>query len=312
LPPRICRAFSPAGISSFFEICDQTPDGRPLEDLERVGARGGGFGLKKGVLTEVTVAKAKKKKVTIFINGKLAEEAHTTRTVVDFLQEKVEQPCNIVVKHRVGVPIGAGFGASAGGALTTGLALCRALNLNLTHLEIGRIAHVAEVQCQTGLGTVSGILFGGGCVVVLEPGAPNHGSVDVIPMPPQYHIIAGVFEPRLTSQFLKSTKKRAIINKMGQTTLKRILAEPSLENFVHSCRDFAQKTGLATNRVINLMDAAERAGAVGAAQNMLGEAVHALVERDKVKSVLAAFERVLPPSKIVVAEVSLSGAHLVT
>jgi pantoate kinase len=153
------------------------------------------------------------------------------------------------------------------------------------------------------------MLFGG-CVLVLEPGAPDHGAVDRIPIPSGYHIVAGVFQPRLTSEFLKSTEKRAIINQMGQKTLEHILAEPSLENFLHSCRRFAEKTGLATKRVVKLMASAEKAGATGAAQNMLGEAVHALVEKDKVKNVVAAFERVLPPEKIIVAEVSLQGAQL--
>jgi len=37
-----------------------------------------------------------------------------------------------------------------------------------------------------------------------------------------------------------------------------------------------------------------------------------LVEKDKVKSVFEAFEKVLPSDKIVVAEVSLQGARLVT
>jgi len=311
LATRIYKAFSPAGISSFFEICDQTPDGRPITDLERVGARGGGFGLKRGVLTEVSVVKSKAKSVKVFINGRHAPEAETTRTVVDMLLERVDQPYSVEVKHRVEVPIGAGFGTSAAGAVGSALAFCEAVNLSLTYRDIGRIAHVAEVKCRTGLGTVSGIMFGG-CVIVLEPGAPDHGAVDRIPITPDYHIVAGVFQPRLTSQFLKSMKKRAVINAMGQETLDRILAEPSLENFLGSCREFAEKTGLATNRVIKLMTAAEKAGAVGAAQNMLGEAVHALVKRDKVKNVVDAFERVLPPDKIVVAEVSLQGAQLVT
>jgi len=305
------RAFSPAGISSFFQICDREPNGRPITDLERVGARGGGFGLKKGVLTEVGVTMSKSKSVKVFINGRHAPEAETTRTVVDMLLERVDKPYSIEVKHRVEVPIGAGFGASAAGAMGAALALCEALNLNLTYREIGRIAHVAEVTCKTGLGTVSGIMFGG-CVLVLEPGAPDHGAVDRIPIQPDFHIVAGVFQPRLTSKFLESTKKRAVINEVGQKTLERILAEPSLENFLHSCREFAEKTGLATKRVVRLMTAAEKAGAVGAAQNMLGEAVHALVERDKAKSVVKVFERVLPPEKIVVAEVSLQGAQLVT
>jgi len=306
------KAFSPAGISSFFQICDTEPGGKPITNPERAGARGGGFGLKKGVLTEVSVARAKENAMRIFINGKLAPEAQTTRTVVDAFLERIDQPYSVTVQHRAEVPIGAGFGASAGGALTTGLALCKALNLNLTLLDIGRIAHVAEVKCKTGLGTVSGILFGGGCVIVLEPGAPNHGSVDFIPITPDHYIVAGVFAQRLTSEFLKSTKNREVINEVGQKTLERIRAEPSLDNFLHASREFAEETGLATKRVMKLMDAAERAGAVGAAQNMLGEAVHALVKRDKVKNVLVAFEKVLSPSKIIAAEVCLSGAHLVT
>jgi len=311
LATRTSKAFSPAGISSFFEICDQTPDGRPMRDLERVGARGGGFGLKKGVFTEVNVAESRAKNIKIFINGRHAPEAETTQTVVDMLLERVDKQYSIEVKHTVEVPIGAGFGASAGGAVGTALALCKALNLNLTYREIGRIAHVAEVKCKTGLGTVSGIMFGG-CVLVLEPGAPNHGVVDRIPILPDFNIVAGVFQPRLTSRFLESTRKRAIINEAGQKTLERILSEPSLENFLHCCRWFAERTGLATRRVVKLMAAAEEAGAIGAAQNMLGEAVHALVERNKVKSVVEVFERVLLPERIVVAEVSLQGAQLVT
>jgi len=305
------KAFSPAGISSFFEICDQTPDGEPITNPEKVGARGGGFGLVKGVFTKVSVARSEAKSVRIFINGRHAPQAETTRTVVGMLLERVDQLYSVEVKHRVDVLIGAGFGTSAGGAVGTALALSKAVNLSMTYCDIGRIAHVAEVKCKTGLGTVSGILFGG-CVIVLEPGAPNHGSVDRIPITPDHHIVSGVFQPRLTSEFLKSTKKRALINEMGQKTLESILAEPSLENFLHSCKDFALKTGLATKRVTKLMNAAEKAGAVGAAQNMLGEAVHALVKKDKVKSVVGVFERVLPPEKIVVAEISLQGAQLLT
>jgi len=303
------KAFSPTGISSFFQICDTEPDGRPIINLERVGARGGGFALKKGVLTEVEVSESRRKSVKIYVNGEPAPEAETTRTVVDMLLEKAGDPYAVEVRHHVEVPIGAGFGTSAAGALGTALALSNAMNLNLTYKEIGHIAHVAEVKCKTGLGTVSGIMLGG-CVIVLEPGAPEYGSVDRIPISPDYQIVSGLFQPRLTREFLSSTEKRAIINEVGQKTLENILAEPSLENFLHSCRKFAEETGLATNRVIDLMTAAERAGALGAAQNMIGEAVHALVRKDKVKSVVQSFVRVLPPDKIVVSEICLHGANL--
>jgi pantoate kinase len=75
---------------------------------------------------------------------------------------------------------------------------------------------------------------------------------------------------------------------------------------------FAETVGFTTDRVLKLMDEVEKAGAVGAAQNMLGEAVHALVERDKVKSVLKAFKKFLPRTKIFVAEVCPHGVQLAT
>ena len=53
------KAFAPAAISSFFEIHD-TQNDKPIADLEKVGAIGGGFGLEKGVTTTVTAKEAEK------------------------------------------------------------------------------------------------------------------------------------------------------------------------------------------------------------------------------------------------------------
>jgi len=307
--PESAQAFSPAGISSFFQICDRAPDGTPLTDPEQIGARGGGFALTKGVLTEVSAAKSEKKRFNVFINGKPAPETETTRMVVDMLLENVQENYNVTVKHRVEVPIGAGFGSSAAGALGTALALSKALNISLTYNQLGRIAHVAEVKCRTGLGTVGGLMLGG-CVLVVEPGAPRYGVIDRIPISQDYQIVAGVFAPRLTKNFLESKEKEAVINEMGQKTMKKILSNPSLENLLRSCREFAEKTGLATERVRKLIDAAEEAGAVGATQNMLGEAVHALVKAEKMENVLRVFKRQLPQERILTTKIDLQGARL--
>ena len=69
------RAFSPAGISSFFEIYDRTPEGTLITSLERVGARGGGFVIEKGVLTEVSITESEKPSTEVYINNKLFPEA---------------------------------------------------------------------------------------------------------------------------------------------------------------------------------------------------------------------------------------------
>ena len=303
------RAFSPAGISSFFEICDRTADGAPITDPERIGARGGGFAINKGVLTHASITETKKKQIRVFINGKLCPEAETTRTVVETLLKKVPETYNVTVRHRVDVPIGAGFGSSAAGALGTALALNEALNLHLTYNQLGRIAHVAEIKCLTGLETVSPLMLGG-CVITVEPGAPGYALIDRIPVSPDHRIVAGTYRPFPTKEVLSSEEKRKPINEWGRRTLKKILADPSLENFLRTCKEFAMKTGFTTSRVQKLIELAEKAGAVGATQNMLGEAVHAVVTIDKVEDVIQAFKKVMPSEKIIVAKIDLQGPRM--
>src|SRR4030067_1624245 len=97
---KVSKAFSPAGISSFFEMCDKTADGKVISDLERVGARGGGFVIKKGVHTHVKVLEAKANSVEIFINGKPAPEAATSRAVSELLPAKIKNSYGKTILHK--------------------------------------------------------------------------------------------------------------------------------------------------------------------------------------------------------------------
>ncbi len=310
MPKKTATAFSPAGISSFFEICDTTNDGKPIADLEQVGARGGGFGIKKGVTTEVAVSEAKANRLSVFINGKPAPQAETTKTVAQSLLNKANMVCDVVVKHHVEVPIGAGFGTSAAGALTIGLALSEALDLHLTYNQIGRIAHAAEIQCKTGLGTVGALMLSG-CILTVEPGAPGIAVIDRIPLRDDYVVVAGMFGFTPTKKVLASAEKRREVNRWGKKTLEAILAEPSLENFLACCLEFAEKTKFMTLRLRRLVKLAEKAGAVGAAQNMVGEAVHAVTLEENAENIAEAFKQVLPNQKILVAKVDFQGARLI-
>jgi pantoate kinase len=307
---KTAKAFSPSGISSFFEICDTTPKGTLILDLEKVGARGGGFGIQKGTKTAVSVLKSKINEIHVFINEKKAPRAETTRAVAQALLEETDGTHKILVKHQVEVPIGAGFGSSAAGALNTALALSKTLNLNLTYNQLGRIAHIAEVKCKTGLGTVGPLMLGG-CILTLEPGAPGIALIDRIPITTKHVIVAGVFGPTPTKAVLSSPEKRKTVNKWGRKTLETILDEPSLENFMTCCCDFAMKTGLMTERLRSLAKLALKAGAIGAAQNMVGDAIHALTTLDNAENVVQAFKRVLPQEKILVSRVDLQGARLI-
>lgn len=306
---RSAVAFSPAGISSFFEICDVASNGSPIKDPVKIGARGGGFGIKKGVRTHVTVSEAVMNSVEIFINGRLTPEAETTLEVVNMLLKKAGRNYHVIVKHDIDVPVSAGFGSSAAGALSTALALSKALDLHLTYNQIGQIAHVAEVKCNTGLGTVGPLMIGG-CVITLEPGAPGVAVLDRIPITEDYVIVAGVVGAIPTKAVLASPERRLAVNMWGRKTLERILEDPSLENFMKCCRTFAEKTGFITERVRALMKAADDAGAIGVAQNMVGEAVHALTTIENAEKVAQAFSKLLPKENVLVADITLQGARL--
>jgi pantoate kinase len=310
--PKSASAFAPAAISSFFEICDQTRTGKPITDLTRVGARGGGFGLQKGVLTDVSASESRVEKIQVYVNGHPAPEAKTTETTIHMLLSKTQGKYQVIVNHKIKVPISAGFGTSAGGALSAGLSLKEALGLPLTNNQVGVAAHVAEIQCQTGFGTVSSLAQGGGCILVVEPGAPGVCVVDSIPLKPEYEVVAGVFRSIPKSTVFSSAEKRLEINRFGRKTLDRILAEPTLENFLACCWQFALETGLATSRVKNLVNLAQKTGAVGAAQNMVGEAVHAVVFEENAVNVEEAFKQVMPRENVFKSKLDFQGARLTT
>jgi pantoate kinase len=305
------KAFAPGAISCFFEIHDTTADGTPITNLEQVGARGGGFGLQKGVHTKVTVEEAPANNIQVFINSQPTLEAKTTENVTQTLLNHTRKKFRVTVKHQIDFPVGMGFGTSAGGALTTGLALKETLDLPLTGNQIGKIAHISEIKCQTGLGTVSSLTVGGGLILVTEPGAPSICQIDRIPISPDYVVVAGFYDSKIPKTILTSPERKLQINRYGKKTLKQIFAKPTLKNFLASCWDFAQNAGFATDNVRQLVNLANKAGAVGATQNMIGEAVHAVVLEENAFSVAEAFKQVLPNEQIITAKIDFQGARLV-
>jgi len=125
-------------------------------------------------------------------------------------------------------------------------------------------------------------------------------------------VVAGFFQSNVLNKIvLTDPKKRQIINGYGKQTLEAILAEPSVENFLEQCWNFAEKAGFATQNIHQLFKLAKKAGAVGAAQNMIGEAVHALVYQENASQVAEAFKQVLPSENVLVSKIDFQGARLV-
>ena len=300
------HAFCPSGISSFFQPVTLGAPPTTFESACRIGARGGGFILSKGVHTRARIKPHDQVMVHVTINGTPAPEAQVTREVCSMLLDRIQTPHAVIINHRIEVPIGCGFGSSAAGAVSTGLALAKALGLHLSLNQIGQLAHVAEIRCATGLGTVSGVLRGG-AILVLEAGAPGFDYVDWLPLDASYRIVAGSFAPIPKENILFSRSLLAVVNEEAEKVMRQIQQEPDPALFLRLCYNFAQKAGFMTPRVKTCIEAALAAGAVGASQNQIGEAFHALVERSKVDEVVGALESRIRPRPLIVSQISRGG-----
>ncbi|MFX1581448.1 MAG: hypothetical protein ACFFCJ_04435, partial [Promethearchaeota archaeon] len=163
-------------------------------------------------------------------------------------------------------------------------------------------AHFAEIRCATGLGSVSGVIRGG-MILILEPGAPGYDRVDWIPLDPTYRIVTASFAPISKANIIFSKKALQVVNREGQRVLNQVQENPSPAHFMRRCLGFARKVGFLTPRVANVLERVQEAGAVGATQNMIGEAFHALVHVDSVDSVTESLEHLVPPNSILVSRV---------
>jgi len=307
---RTARAYSPAGISSVFEVVDREASGRPISDPLRIGARGGGFVISRGVKTEVRLERKRKDQVIVSLNGQVRADAKVSQTVVRTLLRRAEVHAKVIVHHVVEPPIGCGCGTSGAGALSTSLALCEALDLDMTCNQMGQVAHAAEIACKTGLGTVAPLLVGGH-VITVQPGAPGKCVIDRIPLDPSYRIVMGWFGPISKTVVLSDQNLRVRINEYGVRALESILKKPTPENFLVSCRRFAENIGFMTERLRRLLCAMESSGAIGATQNMLGEAGHALVEEREAKRIYEAARSLLPKRQILTTAIEPGGARLI-
>ena len=306
----VSEAASPAGISSFFEICRVDSTGQPLTDPLFIGARGGGFALKRGVRARVLIRRSSKTRISIRINSKPAPEAKTTLWAIERLMQENKTTLDVKVDLRVIVPIGAGYGTSAAGTAASCLALADAAQFPVTLNEIGRLTHVAEVVNQTGLGTASAILVGG-FVLVTEPGAPGIGIVDRLPFPTGNSIICAYLDATPTKNVLSQVDIANRVNPAGRSAIEAITHNPCLTTFLSEARTFSIRSGfqtLETSRIIEIM---VRNGAVGAAQNMIGKAVHGVAENDSIERITRQVKKEFPAAKIFVSRLDDRGVRLV-
>lgn len=279
------EAFSPAHITGFFQIFDRSPD--PL----RVGSKGAGVSVSSGVTTSVLVKKSSENSFKITINGHAAKPAAVSRRVVKHFLSMVGGSYRILVAHHVDVPIGQGFGASGAGALSSALALNEAFNLNLTRLEAAQVAHIAEVKCNTGLGTVIGETFGG-LEIRLKPGAPGVGKIRKIPVSQDYVVVCLHSRPMSTKSIITNVNYRRNINNIGSGLGAELAAHPTPANFMKISRKFAEHLGLISSRLRTILDETDKAG-LTFSMAVLGESIFTIIRRNRVAQVTQIFDNTL-------------------
>ena len=203
----------------------------------------------------------------IFLNGELSD-APVSRYVLDRLAKSP-----MIVRTKLDMPLGSGFGASGAGALGCGLALNSHFNLGMMANQVAAVAHCAEVVNRTGLGDVIAQNTGG-LVVRLLPGAPGIGRVDRIPVPAikVNYVVRG---PISTREVLSDEKAMNEINSTGKACLKELLAKPTFAEFMRLSRRFTLNIGIASNWALDAIEAVEAAGGM-ASMIMLGDSVFAI------------------------------------
>lgn len=266
-------AFVPGHITGFFEI--HLDDTDPL----KCGSRGAGFCVELGVRTEVVIEEAEKQEVIIRFNGVPAQSANTTRRVVDLMLNT--QPYRVRIDAEHELPVSQGLGLSGAGALSTAVAIDKALGLNNDIDTLVSHAHRAEVECRTGLGDVIA-QSRGGLEMRTAPGAPPHGKI--LSQKWETEVLLVVFEPPLTTrQVLMDPQRKEAINNIGNKLLEVFEADMNPPRFLKLSREFTIRSGLASDSIMRaLRDVPfEHIAAMAMLGNclfMVGEGTHKLAE----------------------------------
>jgi len=284
LDPLTGKAFAPSAISNFFAI--HYSGHEPGSDLHNSGATGGGYMLSSGVLTSATVDRgARVPAVNVVMNGDPGYEASTTRMAVGLLLDAAgERGCTVELDQAVGTPIGHGFGASAASALSAVMAVASALSLDFSPEKVAYFAHAADILCRTGLGTVSVIYKYGGAGVIVRAGAPGIAEVLEVRVPSGVRIVTASLAPYGKGLILSSPEMAARVNRLGAEAI-LVASDLSLGSLIRAGEEFSVGLGIGSPQILHLIRSAKAAGALGASQNMVGHAMHAIVRESDAERV---------------------------
>jgi pantoate kinase len=251
--------------------------------MYRTGSRGAGINLTLGATSEVFVENSNKQNINIFINKKKSS-AHVTKLALNYLIGK--NPLHIVVKTNLDLPISQGFGMSAAGAVSATFALSKIIGASTN--DAIKASHFAEVQLKTGLGDVIASCFGG-IEIRKSAGLPPWGLIEHIPG--NFNLVLCIIGKKIsTKKVLEDKYKINKIAEYGKYCTKKLLENPSIENLFYQSQIFTKNTGLADEKVLEAITAANRFGK--SSMCMLGNSVFAMGKTNELYNLLSNFGKI--------------------
>jgi len=261
--------FVPSHITGFFSIANNR---NPLKK----GSCGAGVLLDKGVLTRIKSSR-KEKNVEIKINGKkdIENEIIAIKTLEIIKKDfKIEE--GLKINQKIEVPIGSGFGTSASSALGVAIAFFKSQNIDISMDSASQYAHRAEIELGSGLGDVLG-QTSKGIVIRKKPGAPGIGKVESINSENELsniYVISKTLGKIDTKSIIGNPNYQKKINEIGFEIQKKFIAKPNIENFLKYSLEFAKKTELINENVLEMVNEMSKS-TLGASMAMLGNTAFA-------------------------------------
>ena len=208
------------------------------------------------------------------------------------------------IEHEISIPVGYGLGSSGAVALSLAYALNQVLNTKLNKVDIGKIAHVAELKCKTGLGDVLAT-YHGGFEVRVKPGAPGVGMVQKINVK-NISILMICFSPISTNKFLQENLSK--INGLGGKMVDKLLESKNYEKFQEMSLEFASYVNVMTPRMKKLIEELSLNG-IKCGVALFGETVFSMVPENLEDKVLEIFRK-YPEGKIISSKLDIQGARV--
>ncbi|KAF6243067.1 GHMP kinase [Nitrosopumilus sp. b1] len=293
------EAFCPAHVTGFFKA-----EFEGNTNPESLGSLGAGFSIEKGVTTRVTVKKAKDFDFRVSVLGYKSENILVSEFVIkEFLKNCEDNKFFVDVQHEISVPVGYGLGCSGAVALSLAMALNQALNTNLPKEVVGKIAHVAEINCKTGLGDVLAS-YHGGFEIRTKPGAPGIGSIEKITT--DSNVILICFAPISTKKFID--EKLETINGLGGKMVSKLIKSKSYDDFQDMSLKFAKYVKVMTPRMDLVINDLQSNG-IKCGVALFGETIFTLIPKNMEEKVMKILEK-YSEGIIIKSKIDNSGARL--